>query len=164
MSDNRSKNKKTKQVLTLQIVKYCCTKCGEEIEKVQICNNCGFPMRVVEVVEKYGDEAEEYLNDLIRRTKKKREVVLKNVDEEVISTDDKVSEMDKIDQELDISEEDLELLDNSVFNENGEVQENKEVLDKGLTDILDGLDNEEDDFDEVLDEFGDEGVANLPEL
>ncbi len=163
MGDNSGK--KTKQVLTLQIVKYCCTKCGDEIEKVQICHSCGFPMRVVEVVEKYGDEAEEYLQELIKKTKKKREVVLQNVDEDFVEDNGrKVSEMENIDEELDISEDELALLDSSVFDDNGEVKENKEVLDKGLADILDDFDSEDDEFDDVMDEFGDDEVAGLPEL
>ncbi len=159
-------SKKTKQVLTLQIVKYCCTKCGDEIEKVQICHSCGFPMRVVEVIEKYGDEAEEYLHELIKRTKKKREVVLKNVDEELVKDNgEKVSDMEKIDDGLDISEDELALLDSSVFDDNGEVKENKQVLDKGLADILDDFeDGDDDEFDDVMDEFGDEDMSGLPEL
>lgn len=53
-----------KPVNSVHIVIYACSNCGEEVEELKLCNECNSPMKVVQVIEKYGEEADEYLEQL----------------------------------------------------------------------------------------------------
>ncbi len=59
-----SPKKKVKPVVKVQLIVYACPHCGNEIEEVKLCPMCSHPMRVVEVKEMYGDEAEKLLNEI----------------------------------------------------------------------------------------------------
>jgi hypothetical protein len=43
---------------------YACSNCGEEVEELKLCNECNSPMKVIQVLEKYGEEADQYLEKL----------------------------------------------------------------------------------------------------
>ena len=61
---NGNGNKVIKPVNSVHIVIYSCPNCGEELEELKLCNECDSPMKVVQVIEKYGSEADEYLEKL----------------------------------------------------------------------------------------------------
>ena len=60
-----TKEEETKKVVpqrqSVHVVFFSCPNCGEEVEYIQFCPDCGKPMRVIDVVEKFGDEAEEFI-------------------------------------------------------------------------------------------------------
>ncbi|HVX92679.1 MAG TPA: hypothetical protein VHA74_01030 [Candidatus Dojkabacteria bacterium] len=60
----KTEEKITKPVRSVHIVIYACPNCGEELEELKLCRECKSPMKVIQVVEKFGNEAEQYLADL----------------------------------------------------------------------------------------------------
>ncbi len=53
-----------KPVKSIHFVVLSCPNCGEELEELKLCKECKSPMKVVQVIEKFGQEAEEYLAQL----------------------------------------------------------------------------------------------------
>ena len=62
-----------KPLVSVHVVHYSCSNCGEEMEEVKMCKECNAPMRVIQVVELYGNEANEYLENLKENSEKKEE-------------------------------------------------------------------------------------------
>lgn len=56
--------KKTKAINSIHIVLFTCPNCGEEFEELRLCQECKSPMKVIQVIEKFGAEADEYLAKL----------------------------------------------------------------------------------------------------
>jgi hypothetical protein len=162
MTDTDLKNKKVKPVLTIQIVKYCCTKCGEEAEELKICGECQSTMRVIEVVEKYGEEAEDYLKRIVIQSKR-RELVMEGVveDEKGLTAKDLDKIEGLVDEEIGISEEEMALLGSSVFSSEGGDNSEPKIIDNSISDILDEEEEDEDELD-MLDGFKDDD--GFPEL
>jgi hypothetical protein len=154
-----SKNKKDELVTSrksVHVIFLSCSHCGEEIDHIHYCPECGEAMRVIDVVEKFGDDAERF----IKRTKKRME------------NDGKVS-----DEELDIEEEQPNIIlmgaendmdDDGIdpYNDKGEALDvifpgdeespDKKVsvtVDDDLTKALEQLD-EEDDENISAEDFG----------
>ncbi len=163
MADNNNNppiiNSSNKPVFTIQIIRYYCTNCGEEKEEVRLCSTCSSSMRVVEVVEKYGDEAKEYLQQF----SKKREVTLEGVSDTV-----EINEVDPLDEELEISEnEATSFYNSSIFPDDDDKRDIKIKNGSGsLDDMLDILDRDEEEEDEdftdmLLDGDGDNALPVL---
>ena len=87
-----SKNKKIKPVVKVQLIIYACPSCGNEIEEVKLCPMCSNPMRVVEVKELYGEEAEKILEEI----KENQSVNTKPIDEGMEVDDTSVANTDTL--------------------------------------------------------------------
>jgi hypothetical protein len=147
-----------KPLVSLHIIHYSCPNCGEEVEEVKMCKGCNAPMRVIKTVELYGDEANEYLDNL-QETNKKETVEKKT---RSVEFDDSVigSESDELAINEDEESSSLEL--GEIFPEQEDDDENSErkyvVGDLGadFEEALGFLDQED---DEISDDMKD-----LPEL
>ncbi|MBD3329586.1 hypothetical protein GF357_03775 [Candidatus Dojkabacteria bacterium] len=168
---DKSKGKKTekkvvKPVLTLQIVHYCCTKCAEEIEEIRLCSSCGSTMRVVEVVEKYGNEAEEYLKRYKKENGHEDEIIIKDASgAEIDETENEdLDEMD-VNSEFEMKNDELGLLSKGVFNPSDDKKpSSKRSGDTSLSEILDESEGS-DDLEDLLDDMDDgDGPIDFPEL
>ncbi|MCC7290100.1 hypothetical protein IT417_02525 [bacterium] len=153
--------KTTKKINSIHIVVFACTNCGEEFEELRLCKECKSPMKVVQVTEKFGNEADEYLAKL------KREGVWddtsvhpkhdENSDGGIAGSSDELDDIDiKIAGQESTEEtiEDLELGDIYPDDESGE-RTTKNVTDMDWSEALDKLDEEEDtsDLNEELPEL-----------
>ncbi|HQG57592.1 MAG TPA: zinc ribbon domain-containing protein [Candidatus Dojkabacteria bacterium] len=54
-------------VVSIQVIHYVCPNCQEEVEEARICKSCKAPMRVMQVKELYGEEAQKFLEDLRKK-------------------------------------------------------------------------------------------------
>lgn len=116
-SNTKSKeNKTTKKINSIHLVVFACQNCGEEFEELRLCKECKSPMKVVQVIEKFGSEADEYLEKLKRDgvwdetsvRPKHDEVVdggvstnddeLDDIDIKIAGQDDTVETVDKVDE------------------------------------------------------------------
>lgn len=157
-----NKNEKVQQrVLVIQIVNYCCTKCSAEEETVKMCKECGAPMKVVEVVEKYGAEARDYLKKHV-----KEEGTKIGIDSAGAIAGDGVEddwEADTLDTE--IEDEELDALGGALFNDMADdTEEKRQSTERNsngalLSDVLD-----EEDDENLDDLFGEEGLDDLGSL
>lgn len=69
MADNK-KLKKDDVILprkSVHVVFFSCPHCGDEIDDVKLCPDCGEPMKVIDVVEKFGEDAERFLSRAQKR-------------------------------------------------------------------------------------------------
>lgn len=162
-----TKKQETKKIVpqrnSVHVVFFSCENCGEEIEHIQFCPDCGKPMRVIDVVEKFGDDAEEFIKKVEERLangsssesknnnidvdqEEESNVIVLGEDEHFV-TDTEVEDVDSLDEIFpDDSDSDTKI-----------TQHDEDLSD--LDDIVAELDKEDDDFS--MDDFGDEG---LPEL
>jgi hypothetical protein len=163
-------NDKTKKVVpntsSVHVVFFSCGNCGEETEHIQFCPDCGKPMRVIDVVEKFGSEADTFIKTIQDR-----------VDKGVISPDDYVvtdeeevpniivlGEDDHDSSNLDdgaVTDDDDAVLIDIFPEEDGEDEKTSDPS-KDLTDLdglVEALDEEEDDMD--IPGFGDDGIPEL---
>lgn len=167
-SVEKSEKKVVKPVLTLQIVHYCCTKCTEEVEEIRLCSNCGSTMRVVEVVEKYGKEAEEYLTKYKKQNGAEDEIIIKDASGAEIDEplEDELEDMD-VNDEFEMKNDELGLLSKGVFSsEDGDSSSHrKRKSDTSLSEILDDDGDSADDLKDLLDDMDDgDGAIDFPEL
>lgn len=66
-SNTKTTDRKVVQPMkSIHIVVFGCPNCGEEIEELKLCKECKSPMKVVQVIEKFGQDAEDYLAHLKR--------------------------------------------------------------------------------------------------
>lgn len=160
-----TKQDKEKKVIpqrqSVHVVFFSCSNCGEEQDYIQFCPDCGKPMRVINVVEKFGNEAEEYIKKIEDRlaggVHGKQEEATKVIQEEesniiILDEEEPVDEIivEEVDSLGDIFPDDSD-------EKPSEVNSNDF---SDLDDIVAELDKEEDD-DLGIDDFGDDG---LPEL
>ena len=146
-----------KPLVSVHVVHYACSNCGEEKEEVKMCNDCNAPMRVIQVVELYGDEANEYLDNLKESSVKK--VEKKTVAE--LQFDDSVSGADALDEEEELlGVDELEL--GEIFPDEEE-EENDESEKKFVGDLGDDFEAALSILDEEEDELADD-MEDLPEL
>jgi hypothetical protein len=152
--DSKKGNDKkvVKPLNSVHVIHYSCSNCGDEEEYAKLCSSCKAPMRVIQVVELYGEEADEYLEKL----NQKEESSKKKENSGGVQYDDSV---------LGMSEE-----------EDFESDEGKsDVDDVALGDIFPDeegkknyVDDLGDDFEAALDildqEEDDEDIEDLPEL
>jgi len=164
------KQEETKKVLpqrqSVHVVFFSCQNCGEEEDYIQFCPDCGKPMRVINVVEKFGDEAEEYIkkieDKLAEKMNGKSVSVTDTVEEEepniIVLDEHEHADPDSVIEEVDSLGE--------IFPDDGDEEDSESKpsgnQDNGFSDLEDivaELDKEDDDFS--LDDFGEDG---LPEL
>jgi len=169
MSKNENKKKVVTQRQSVHVVFFSCPDCGDETEHIHFCTECSTPMRVIDVVEKFGDEAEEFLKKVQEKvqngTLKKGDTISlddDDIDDEqpnviILDDDDTLNSGAVVDDGVDT------LVD--IFPDDGNDDEKiSSSAPEGLTDLDDivaELDKEEDDDFPLVDDFGDEG---LPEL
>lgn len=155
-----SKNKKEKMttpVKSVHVISYLCSNCDEEIEELKLCSGCKAPMRVVQVIEKFGEDAEEYLQKLNADSKPKSPKK-KNV--KSVELDDGLGDFDSEDKELEM----FSSMDGGIF---PDVEKEDDFANKtdGFSRALDELLDEEEDTED-LDELGVMGTKpnEMPEL
>lgn len=171
-----NKEQVVKQMITVQIVHYHCANCGDEIEEVKLCTSCKAPMRVIQVTEKYGAEAEKFLEEL----KKQPNAVLKtdsglddNVSksgvENAFADEDELKHIDEIDTgytPIEAKSEDemmAELIgDDGIFA--GGDDEAPVPKSKDLEDILEGLDSDDNSGIDPSADFGGDDLESFRDL
>lgn len=142
-------NGMNKPVFTIQVIRYYCTNCGEEKEEVKLCPTCKSSMRVVEVVEKYGEEAKEYLQDILG----KRDVKLEGIHESAV---EEHQDDPSIDKELDITETEADsFYGTTIFPDDDgsgdiKIKRSDGSLDQMLTNILDEDEEDDDEFSDLI--------------
>ena len=163
-----SKKDETKKVLpqrqSVHVVFFSCQNCGEEADYIQFCPDCGKPMRVIDVVEKFGDEAEEFIKKIEDRLAQNGNGkttdttgVIEDEEPNIIvldehehaSEDSSIDEVDSLGEIFPDDDSDEDTKPSDVDGSN--------LAD--LDDIVAELDKEDDDFS--LDDFED---GELPEL
>lgn len=162
-------NKDTKKVIvprqSVHVVFFSCPNCGEEAEHIHTCSDCGSSMRVIDVVEKFGEEAEEF------RKKIKEKAANGTLKEEDLDTEKDeetpniivLGDADHIEDDGAIEDDDTAQL-GDIFPDDEENPTSSAP--EGLTDLDDivaELDKEEDD-DFSLGSLDDLGEDGLPEL
>lgn len=141
-----------KPLVSVHIVHYSCSNCGEEKEEVKMCSECNAPTRVIQVAELYGEEANDYLDSLKEQSKEKpQEPKVSGVE-----FDDSVSGAEVEDDKIEDTD-DVEL--GEIFPE--EEDENKEKAYVG--DLGDDFEAALDVLDQEDEDFGDD-IEDLPEL
>jgi len=164
---NPAKKKKDElipQRKSVHVVFFSCAECGEEVDEIKICPECGKPMKVIDVVEKFGEEADRYLEKAILLKKNGSEeeayvsidkeepnIILMGGDEDIIG-----------DGGIDPSQDDGESLD-VIFPDDDHDDSPKEEIpvDEELSKALEQLDSEEEDVS--AEDFGFDG-EDIPEL
>lgn len=155
---NESNPKTVTSKLSVHVVFYSCPDCGDEIEHIQFCEKCDKEMRVIDVVEKFGSDAQE----IIEKVKALRASNKDDNEEEspniiIISEDDEDVVNGEDDDENTITEEEVLELDD-IFQDSEERVSDNSVDISDLTSKLDESD-EENTFDDL-----DIDPEDLPEL
>lgn len=55
---------------SVHVVFFSCAHCGDEVDDIKLCPECGEPMKVIDVVEKFGEDAERFLKRVEKRIEK----------------------------------------------------------------------------------------------
>ena len=165
MSKNENKKKVVTQRQSVHVVFFSCPDCGEETEHIHFCPECSTPMRVIDVVEKFGEDADEFLNRIKEKvengTLKKDDFVTVDENEHpniIVLTDE-----DSLDDGA-VVDDDVDSLGDIFPDDDSDDEKVTSSAPEGLTDLDDivaELDKEEDDDFSMVDDLGDEG---LPEL
>jgi len=164
MSNHENTKKVVTQRQSVHVVFFSCPDCGEETEHIQLCPDCSKPMRVIDVVEKFGEDADAFLKKVQEKiengTLKKDDLI--SVDEEeqpnviVLADEDSLDDGAVVDDGVDTL--------GDIFPDDEDDEKVTSSAPEGLTDLDDivaELDKEEDDDFPLVDDLGDEG---LPEL
>jgi hypothetical protein len=159
---NGNGDKVIKPVNSIHIVVYACSNCGEELEELKLCNECNSPMKVIQVLEKYGDEADQYLEKLKKEGNWDADAVQPKKKAE---TDDGGISADEIDN-LDIpitgvheEEEEESVALGDIFPDDEESSSKPANKDIDFMEALEKLDEE--DEVEDMDGFGKDGIPEL---
>lgn len=163
-----SNNENTKKVVvprqSVHVVFFSCPECGEETEHIQFCDECGKPMRVINVVEKFGDEAQAYLDKFEKMKDEKDHSDTKdsNVEEDAPNVIMLAQDEDVLNDGALILDDDIDSL-GEIYPDDEEEKTASSTPDNfgDLDDIVAELDKEEDDEFPLADDLGDDG---LPEL
>lgn len=151
---------------SVHVVFFSCGDCGEEVDEIKICPECGKPMKVIDVVEKFGEDADKYLEQAIPPKKNSNEeeeedyvsidkeepnIILMGGDEDIAS-----------DGGIDPSKDDGEGLD-VIFpdDDHDDAPKGEVPVDEELSKALEQLDSEEEDVS--AEDFGFDG-EDIPEL
>jgi hypothetical protein len=163
MADSKKENKKEELITprkSVHVIFLSCPHCGTEKDHIEMCEECGEPMRVIDVVEKFGEDAERFLK---RMEKRKTEKKIDVDDDEDISIDEEepniilMGDEDALngDNGIDPAEDEDGGL-GVIFPDEDEDGERKETVveaDDDLTKALEQLDSEEDE-DLTAEDFG----------
>lgn len=153
---------------SVHVVFFSCGDCGEEIDEIKLCPDCGKPMKVIDVVEKFGEEAEKYLSvtpvNKVSHEEEEEEEGYVSIDKEepniiLMGGDDELEG----DVGIDPNKEDDGGLDVIFPDEDNDDSAPKTELpvDEELSKALEQLDSEEEDVS--ADDFGFDG-EDIPEL
>ncbi len=166
------KEKKEEMVVprrSVHVIFLSCPHCGKEIDHIEACPDCGEPMRVIDVVEKFGDDADRFLQRVLKRKENGGKIEPEEVDDYVsIDKEEPNIILMGADEEIDDggidpSNDDDDSLDVIFPDEDDSAR--KDVVpevDDDLTKALEQLDSEEDE-DLSAEDFGfDDG--EIPEL
>ncbi|PKN02654.1 hypothetical protein CVU76_01280 [Candidatus Dojkabacteria bacterium HGW-Dojkabacteria-1] len=164
MSNHENTKKVVTQRQSVHVVFFSCPDCGEETEHIQLCPDCSKPMRVIDVVEKFGDDADAFLKKVQEKiengTFKKDDLIAVDEEEQpnviVLADDDSLDDGAVVDDGVDTL--------GDIFPDDEDDEKVTSSAPEGLTDLDDivaELDKEEDDDFPLVDDLGDEG---LPEL
>jgi predicted RNA-binding Zn-ribbon protein involved in translation (DUF1610 family) len=176
-TQTNQKDQVVKSMITVQIVHFHCSNCGDEIEEVKLCKSCKAPMRVIQVTEKYGEEAEKYLEDLKRlpnvvyKTDAAVEDNSSNSSvENAFANEEELKRIDEIDSgygpvkqktEDDMLAEFVNINEDGIFSSDDEGVPSPKR--KDLEDLLLELDNDEAGIDPNVD-FGEEDLDSFKDL
>lgn len=155
--------KMVRPVNSIHVVVFACTNCGEEIEELKLCAECDSPMKVIQVIEKFGAEADEYLAQLKKEGNWATDAVSpakKSIVDDGGITEDDLESLDipimGIEQEHDDEPAGL----GEIFpDDDDEAAPSKTSDDLDFMEALDKLDEEED-----VEDLHDLGPDGLPEL
>ncbi len=144
-----------KPLTSVHVVNYSCGNCGEEEEHAKLCSSCKAPMRIIQVVELYGEEADEFLQNLKQQSQteeKHKGVSSIQYDDSVVGINE-----DDIEEVEDPGVDDGLELGDIYPDEDDDEKKSRYVGDIGddFESALDILDQEDEDDDDLTD---------LPEL
>lgn len=165
-----TKQEETKKVVpqrkSVHVVFFSCENCGEEVEYIQFCPDCGKPMRVIDVVEKFGEDAEEFIKKVEDRLAKGNSTEHKEEDTQMEEEEEEESNVIVLGEDEHLEDtsttEEVDALDDIFPDDEADLDAKPSKSDDDLSDLDDivaELDKEDDDFS--MDDFGDDG---LPEL
>lgn len=161
MADSKKENKKEELITprkSVHVIFLSCPHCGTERDHIEMCEECGEPMRVIDVVEKFGEYAERFLKRMEKRKTEKKV----DADDDDISIDDEEPNIILMGNEEALNgdngidpnaDDDVSL---GVIFPDDDDDERKETVveaDDDLTKALEQLDSEEDD-DLTAEDFG----------
>ena len=158
MAKDEEIQKVVPQRQSVHVVFFSCPNCGEEVDYIQFCPDCGKPMRVIDVVEKFGDEAEQFIKKVEDRLAQEKIANGKEEDDLIDIIDQPESTTIILDEQENDSNE-IDTLEDIFPDDDSDIDVKIEAVDD-LDDIVAELDKEDDD-DFPIDDFGDGG---LPEL
>ncbi|MBP8979217.1 hypothetical protein KBG23_01955 [Candidatus Dojkabacteria bacterium] len=158
---------------SVHVVYLSCPHCSHEMDSIKLCPKCNEPMRVIDVVEKFGEEADRFLERLEKRKKKGEDGESVSMTEE-----DEDLEMDKEEPNIILLGVDDDTLDDGIDpfdstedasldvifpDEGGDSTQHVEdaSLDDDLAKALEQLDAEEENV--TAEDFGFED-GEIPEL
>ncbi len=164
MADSKKENKKEELITprkSVHVIFLSCPHCGTEKDHIEMCEECGEPMRVIDVVEKYGEDAERFLKRMEKRkTEKKVDVddddisideeepnIILMGDEDALNGDNGIDPTDDDDGGLGV------IFPDADDDEDSERKETVVEADDDLTKALEQLDSEEDE-DLTAEDFG----------
>ncbi len=163
-SNTNQKEKLVTPRTNIHVVFFSCSDCGEEESEVRLCSSCGTPMRVINVVEKFGEEAEAFLEKVQKAVQEDiDEEKGKRIDEDepniILMGDDEHLDEGGIDPTQDDDDSGLDVIFPSDDDEESTLPKDNIPVDDDLSVALDKLDEEDDDLD-----TSDFGFDDMPEL
>ena len=171
---NKRKEKKEELVTarkSVHVIFLSCPHCGTEKDHIEMCGECGEAMRVIDVVEKFGEDAERFLKRIEKRKengkngngeeeeydgmdKEEPNIILMGADEEI--DDGGIDPNSDDDGSLDVIFPD---------DDDGGAKKVAVEADEDLTKALEELDKEDEDDDLTASDFGSEFEdGEFPEL
>ena len=160
--------KKDEKVVTnltsIHVVYFSCPDCGDEVGDVKLCNSCGKPMRVINVVEKFGEEAERFLAKVEKAVKEEiandKDAPLDDEPNIILMGDDDALENDGGIDPTDDDDGELSVIFGGSDDEENTEPKTAKAQAEDLSDVLEILDTEEED----LNPSEDFGFDDMPEL
>jgi len=157
---------------SVHVIYLSCPHCSHEIDDIKICPVCGEAMKVIDVVEKFGDDAERFLARLEKRKEKEKngKVVGTTEEEEevgidqeepniiLMGVDDDLENDGGIDPVADVDDTSLDV----IFPDDDSPHTEDVSLDDDLAKALEQLDSEE-EGNVTAEDFGFED-GEIPEL
>jgi len=138
-------NKKVVKATTnIHVVMFSCPNCSHETEEVKFCSECGKPMKVINVIEKFGNEADEFLEKLRKNLEEGTITVTGDnveVSEDEAPTIIKLSEEDHIKEDKEENSGALGV----IFPDDDQSNISSEGVDIDFMDALEKLDEEEEE-------------------
>lgn len=164
-----SKKKKKEELIptrrSVHVIYLSCPHCSHETDDIKHCPVCGEAMKVIDVVEKFGDDAERFLE----RIKKRNGKVVGTTDEEELEIDQEEPNIILMGVDDSLDDGGIDPLDHSedgsldvIFPDDDSLPSGEVSLDEDLAKALEQLDSEEEE-NITAEDFGfDDG--EIPEL